>query len=55
MVETGGCPFTALPEDFLYEIELEDMCEQDLSTWEDLANQKWEESHWSPGQTQTAP
>ncbi len=29
------------PEDVLYEAEREDMCEQDPSTWEDLANQRW--------------
>ena len=27
------------PEDVLYELELEDMCEEDPSTWENLANQ----------------
>ena len=31
------------PEDVLYEVELEDMCEQDSSTWEDLASQRWHE------------
>jgi len=31
------------PEYVLYEMELEDMCEQDPSTWENLANQWWEE------------
>ena len=31
------------PEDVLYELELEDMCEQDPSTWEDLATQRWQE------------
>ena len=30
-------------EDVLYELELEDMCEQDPTTWEDLANQRWQE------------
>ena len=30
-------------EDILYELELEDMCEKDPSTWEDLATQKWQE------------
>ena len=38
------CPITAQPEDVLYEVELEDMCEQDPSTWENLASHKWEES-----------
>ena len=48
-----GNSFTALPftdggldvcpEDVLYEIEMEDMCEQDPSTWEDLATQRWQE------------
>ena len=51
MVELGVCPFTAHPEDVLYEVELEDMCEEDPSTWEDLANQKWEESTNRPGET----
>ena len=31
------------PEDVLYEMELEDMCEQDPSTWENLATQWWQE------------
>ena len=31
------------PEDVLYELELEDMCEQDPSTWEDLATQRSQE------------
>ena len=31
------------PEDVLYEVELEDMCEKDPSTWEDLASQRWHE------------
>ncbi len=31
------------PEDVLYEVEQEDMCEQDPSTWEDLATQRWQE------------
>ena len=31
------------PEDVLYELEMEDMCEQDPSTWEDLATQWWQE------------
>ena len=30
-------------EDVLYELELEDMCEQGPSTWENLANQRWQE------------
>ncbi len=31
------------PEDVLYTTELEDMCEQDPSTWENLASQRWQE------------
>jgi len=42
MVDLGVCPLTTDSEDFLFEVELEDMCGQDPSTWEDLANQKWE-------------
>ena len=30
------------PEDVLHETELEDMCEQDPSTWESLAGQRWQ-------------
>ena len=44
----GGCPLTARPEDALYEVELEDMCEQGPSIWEDLANQRWAESKCYP-------
>ena len=51
MVDLGVCPLTTDSEDFLYEVELEDMCEQGPSTWEDLANQKWEESLWPPEET----
>jgi hypothetical protein len=39
------------PEDVLYEVELEDMCEQDPSTWEDLASQRWQEYSQSLGET----
>ena len=45
------CPLTALSEDFLFEVELEDMCEQDPTVWEDLANRRWEESTSYPGET----
>jgi hypothetical protein len=38
----GNAP-NLCPEDVLYEVELEDMCEQDPSTWEDLASQRWHE------------
>ncbi len=31
------------PEDVLYEIEMEDMCERDPSTWDDLATQRCQE------------
>ena len=31
------------PEEVLYTTELEDMCEQDPSTWENLASQRWQE------------
>ena len=41
-VKLGGTRFPGHPEDVLYEIELEDMCEEGPSTWEDQANQKWE-------------
>ena len=36
-----GDSLDTCPEDVLYETELEDMCEQDPSTWEDLASQRW--------------
>ena len=38
-----GDSLDACPEDVLYELEMEDMCEQDPSTWEDLATQRWQE------------
>ena len=50
-VELGGCPLPALSEDVLFEVELEDMCEQDPTVWEDLANRRWEESTSYPGET----
>ena len=44
---TGANPpgdyLDACAEDVLYECELEDMCEKDPSTWENLANQRWQE------------
>ncbi len=39
------------PEDVLYEIEVEDMCEQDPSTWENLASQRWQEHSQFFGET----
>ena len=44
MVDLGLNPATT--DDFLFEIELEDMCEEDPSTWEELANQRWSETTW---------
>ena len=41
--EPHGDSLHSCPEDVLYELELEDMCEKDPSTWEDLATQKWQE------------
>ncbi len=46
MVDLGVSPVTTDANDFLFEIELNDMCEQDPSTWEELANQQWGESEW---------
>ena len=37
--------------DFLFEIELEDMCEEDPSTWEELANERWVEATWPAEET----
>ena len=42
MVDQGVCLLTTEPEDFLFEVELEDMCEEDPSTWQELVNQRWE-------------
>ena len=41
----------ATSDDFLFEIELEDMCEEDPSTWEELANERWLESTWPAEET----
>ena len=49
--ELGVCPLATHPEDVLYEVELEDMCEQDPSTWEELAGQEWERAMSTPGET----
>lgn len=43
--------FPGHPEDVLYEIDLEDMCEEGPSTWEDLASQRWTEFMCLPGET----
>ena len=37
----NGCSLYPCTEAVLYELELEDMCEKDPSTWEDLATQRW--------------
>ena len=49
MVDMGLNPATS--DDFLFEIELEDMCEEDPSTWEELANEKWTEATWPAEET----
>ena len=51
MVDQGVCLLTTEPEDFIFEVELEDMCEEDPSTWQELANQRWEESTWPAEET----
>ena len=51
MVDLGVRPFTAFSEDVLFEAELEDMCEQDPSAWEQLANDQWASAWGSPGET----
>ena len=51
MVDQGVCLLTTEPDDFLFEVELEDMCEEDPSTWQELANQRWEESTWPAEET----
>ena len=40
MVDLGVSPVTMDADDFLFEVELEDMCEEDPSTWEEFANHK---------------
>ena len=37
------------PDDVLFEVELEDMCEQDPSVWESIATQWWHEYEQAPG------
>ena len=49
MVDMGLNPATS--DDFLFETELEDMCEEDSSTWEELANEKWSASTWPAEET----
>ena len=49
--ESGLCSLQTLLEDVLYQTELEDMCEQDPTTWEELASQRWEEFSQPPGET----
>lgn len=39
------------PEDTLFEVELEDMCEEDPNTWESRAYDKSEEYNQLPGET----
>ena len=51
MVDLGLSPVTTDPDDFLFEVELEDMCEEDPSTWEELANERWGESTWPAEET----
>ena len=41
----------ATSDDFLFEIELEDMCEEDPSTWEELAHERWTEATWPAEET----
>ncbi len=49
MIDMGLNPATS--DDFLFEVEREDMCEEDPSTWEELASQKWTESTWPAEET----
>ncbi len=51
MVDLGLSPVTTDPDDFLFEVGLEDMCEEDPSTWEELANERWGESTWPADET----
>ena len=39
------------PEDVLFEVELEDMCEEDPSHWEAFAEEEWKEFNKHPGET----
>ena len=39
------------PEDVLFEVELEDMFEEDPTSWEDLAENEWKEYTSSQGET----
>lgn len=43
MESVNECDFPVHPEDCLFELEMEDMCEQGPSTWESIANQRWQE------------
>ena len=50
-VDTGVTCSIGRPEDVLFEVELEDMCEEEPSTWEDLAAKEWKEYTSLPGET----
>ena len=51
MVNLEMNPVTMDADDYLFEVELEDMCEEDPSTWEELANERWSESTWPADET----
>ena len=51
MIELGGRSLTTSSEDVLFEAELEDMCEQDPSAWEQVANDQCASAWGSPGET----
>ena len=47
--QLGECDLQARPEDVLFEVELEDMCEQGPSTCESIATQRWQGYSNQPG------
>ena len=56
MESFNECDFPVHSEDCLFELEMEDMCEQDPSTWESIANQRWQEhTHASGARVPAAP
>ena len=50
-LETGVARSIGHPEDVLFEVELDDMCEEDTSMWEELAEKEWNEYKSLPGES----
>ena len=51
MLSEGALQPIECPENVLFEVELEDMCEEGPSTWETLDEDEWKECNKIPGET----